>query len=239
VVNGRLLHPVQPDPSLADGGGSGAGAGGGGSGSGAGDGAALLFEDHGSIRALDDDFVTFWSSLDVLNETADETADEAAMAWCDLCGDEDGDLNNPAEASGSEREVASSAEAAALCEQPAPSSGAAVALGSEQQAPFAAAARGSDQQPPSSDPAGAAAPESAKCPPSSAVEARERERERSRGRMISLFFRGAITPSKGRLIGFRCATACRMGFRARPPAYRHPPTQTGAAHSRYFRPNAP
>lgn len=66
LVNGRLIHPLQPDPDAPEGA------------------ADALFEDHGSIRALDDDFITFWSSLDVLSENADE----AVTSWCDLCPDE-------------------------------------------------------------------------------------------------------------------------------------------------------
>lgn len=68
VVNGRLIHPVQPGPADPDGSSTGA-----------------LYEDHGSIRALDDDFVTFWSSLDVLSENADE----AVISWCDMCPSDD------------------------------------------------------------------------------------------------------------------------------------------------------
>ncbi|CAM9799238.1 unnamed protein product, partial [Hapterophycus canaliculatus] len=72
VVNGRLLHPVQEDRLAVAGGGTEDGEDGAGT---------MLFEDHGSIRSLDDDFVTFWSSLDVLSETADE----AVISWCDMC----------------------------------------------------------------------------------------------------------------------------------------------------------
>lgn len=84
VVNGRLIHPI-PAPVLADDGDS----------NGVCDAsrgkdreAAPTFEDHGSIRDLtapyeisNDDFLTFWSGLDALNETADE----AVTAWCDMC----------------------------------------------------------------------------------------------------------------------------------------------------------
>lgn len=60
VVNGRLIHPVD------DGTGSGESGG---------------FEDHGSIRALGDDFITFYETLDVLSENADK----AVESFCDLC----------------------------------------------------------------------------------------------------------------------------------------------------------
>lgn len=54
VVNGRLIH-------LASDG--------------------VTSEDHGSIRALDDDFVTFYETLDFLSENADE----ALESFCDVC----------------------------------------------------------------------------------------------------------------------------------------------------------
>lgn len=88
VVNGRLIHPVQPDPAAAaadaavgngDGTGTGTGAGGGA--------ATMQFEDHGSIQALDEDFVTFWSSFSLLSETADEEV----LSFCDLCSGDNAD----------------------------------------------------------------------------------------------------------------------------------------------------
>ncbi|CAM9604447.1 unnamed protein product [Scytosiphon promiscuus] len=84
VINGRLIHPIQADHPAAAAGVSetnGDGANGG-----------PLFEDHGSIRTLDDDFVTFWSSLDVLSETADE----AVISWCDMCCSDFGSPSSPA-----------------------------------------------------------------------------------------------------------------------------------------------
>lgn len=60
VVNGRLLHPIGAED---------------------GSGEVHAFEDHGAIRALDDDFVTFYETLDVLSENADQ----AVESFCDLC----------------------------------------------------------------------------------------------------------------------------------------------------------
>lgn len=90
VVNGRLIHPVQVDASTTDGNGDGTGSGGA---------ATTLFEDHGSIRALNDDFLTFLSSLDVLNEAV---VDDAVLSFCDMCpGDEAGGIDvSPEEAGG-------------------------------------------------------------------------------------------------------------------------------------------
>lgn len=85
VVNGRLIHPVQVNPADADANGDGTGSGG----------AAvpqMQFEDHGSIEALDEDFVTFWSSFSMLSESADEEV----LSFCDLCSSEDiGGANLP------------------------------------------------------------------------------------------------------------------------------------------------
>lgn len=60
VVNGRLIHPVE-------GGGL--------------DGQELTFEDHGSIRVLEDEFLDFYETLDFLSESADK----AVESYCDLC----------------------------------------------------------------------------------------------------------------------------------------------------------
>lgn len=60
VVNGRLLHPIGSDDD---------------------DGLFAEFEDHGSVKALDDDFLTFYETLDVLNESADQ----ALESFCDIC----------------------------------------------------------------------------------------------------------------------------------------------------------
>lgn len=77
LVNGRLIHPVQVD-SAAAGGNNGDGAETGGA-------TTTHFEDHGSIRALDDDFVTFWSSFSLLSETADEEV----LSFCDMCSSDE------------------------------------------------------------------------------------------------------------------------------------------------------
>lgn len=77
VVNGRLLHPVAAPALANDGDSNGIDDSSGGKGREA----ALTCEDHGSIQALNDDFLTFWSGLDALNETADD----AVTAWCDMC----------------------------------------------------------------------------------------------------------------------------------------------------------
>lgn len=76
VVNGRLIHPVGSSGSV-----SGADEGGGGGGDGD---SAATFEDHGSIRALDDNLVTF---LDFVAMLDSGNADELAP-FCDLCSDE-------------------------------------------------------------------------------------------------------------------------------------------------------
>lgn len=60
VVNGRLMHPVQGGDE---------------------ENPVTKFEDHGSIRALEDDFLTFYETLDVLSENADR----AVESYCDLC----------------------------------------------------------------------------------------------------------------------------------------------------------
>lgn len=62
VVNGRLIHPIHSSRAAGESG---------------------TFEDHGSIRALDDEFVSFYETLDVLSENADK----ALESFCDLCED--------------------------------------------------------------------------------------------------------------------------------------------------------
>ena len=68
---------MQPDPDAGGGNGEGPGAGGGE--------LPMQFEDHGSIQALDEDFVTFWSSFSLLSETADEEV----LSFCDICSSDD------------------------------------------------------------------------------------------------------------------------------------------------------
>lgn len=60
VVKGRLMHPVHDGPEESQ---------------------VTKFEDHGSIRALGNDFLTFYETLDVLSENADR----AVESYCDLC----------------------------------------------------------------------------------------------------------------------------------------------------------
>eukprot|EP00903_Cladosiphon_okamuranus_P005456 g5441.t1 len=78
VVNGRLIHPVQVGPPPADGNDNGTGSGGAAA-------PQMQYEDHGSIKALDEDFVTFWSSFSQLSEMADEEV----LSFCDICASED------------------------------------------------------------------------------------------------------------------------------------------------------
>lgn len=60
VVNGRLIHHIE----TLDG--------------------EPIYEDHGSIRLLDKDCVTFIESLEVLSENANQ----AIESYCDLCDKE-------------------------------------------------------------------------------------------------------------------------------------------------------
>ena len=88
VVNGRLVHPVQIDPAAA----AAAEATGDATAAGGAATPQMQFEDHGSIQALDEDFVTFWSSFSLLSETADEEV----LSFCDLCSSDDtGGVNLP------------------------------------------------------------------------------------------------------------------------------------------------
>lgn len=73
VVNGRLIHPVASCDSA---GGVEGGAGGEGD-------VGAAFEDHGSIRTLDDSIVTFLDFVAML-DTASGDADDMAP-FCDLC----------------------------------------------------------------------------------------------------------------------------------------------------------
>lgn len=72
VVNGRLIHPVGSSISV----GGDAGNGGGGEG-----GLGVAYEDHGSIRMLDDNLVTFLDCVAMLD--SGNPAD--LEPFCDLC----------------------------------------------------------------------------------------------------------------------------------------------------------
>lgn len=73
VVNGRLIHPVGSSGSVGGDEGGGGGEGG----------VSTAFEDHGSIRTLDDNLITFLDFVAMLDAPSMNVDDVGP--FCDLC----------------------------------------------------------------------------------------------------------------------------------------------------------